>query len=211
MTKPNSTEIVFVLDRSGSMQDIAKDMEGGFNEFIKQQKTVPGECSVTLVQFDTEYEVVYAGTALDKVPALKLEPRGMTALLDAVGTAVQTTGLRLSLLPENQRPSKVIVVVLTDGQENSSKEYTSARVADMIKLQREKYQWDFVFLGADLNAIEVAAKLNINNAAVYHANAVGSVQAFNSVSNAVGASRITGDALDYSQSTYDSTIVKGGS
>lgn len=204
--KANSTEIVFVVDRSGSMESVKADMIGSFAEFVRAQREVPGECKATLVQFDTVFEVVYAGLDLADVPALDLRPRGGTALLDAVGTAIQSTGNRLSRLPEHKRPSKVIVVVITDGYENSSHEFTHARVAEMVKHQQEKYSWDFVFLGAGLDSVSVASALNIQNAAAYVNNTVG-IRAFTaSVNNAVSASRTTGTPLVYSQAVYDSAL-----
>lgn len=203
MTKPNSTEIIFILDRSGSMESIKSDMIGGFAEFIRQQRAIPGECAVTLTQFDVEYEVVYAGKPIVDVPPLVLAPRGGTALLDAIGRTVQSTGERLAGMREEDRPSKVIVVIITDGEENSSVEYKEGRVHDMIRHQREAYQWDFVFLGADESAITVAKSIGIANAAAYAASAIGVRAVVGSVSSSVGQARMKGVALDYSQEDYD--------
>src|SRR5262245_2857992 len=108
MTKPGYCEIVVLLDRSGSMQSIAKDMEGGFDHFIKEQKLVPGDCKVSLYQFDTDYEAVYVGKPLAEVPRCELKARGSTALNDAFGRTINATGARLAAMPEHERPSKVV-------------------------------------------------------------------------------------------------------
>ena len=161
--KPDSTEIIFVVDRSGSMINIAADMRGGFDTFIEEQKKLPGECKVTLARFDDHYELVFAGKPLAEVPPLELVPRGSTALNDAVGKTINTVGERLSKTPEDQRPSKVLFVIITDGKENASKEFQDIRkVLELITHQREKYQWEFVFLGASLDAIEVAQNMGIS-------------------------------------------------
>jgi uncharacterized protein YegL len=115
MTKPNKTEIIFVVDRSGSMSGIAKAMSQGFDEFINNQKQVPGECLVTAVQFDNRYEVLYTAKPLALVPPYVLEPRGYTALLDAIATTISSTGTRFSRTPEDERPRQVLFVIITDG------------------------------------------------------------------------------------------------
>ena len=119
------TDITMVIDRSGSMQSIRSDAEGGINSFIEQQKQEPGEANVTLVQFDADYEFVHSGVPIRQVPAFKLVPRGSTALLDAVGRAINETGARLAAMDEVQRPGLVVFVIVTDGEENSSREFLS--------------------------------------------------------------------------------------
>lgn len=148
------TDLTIVLDRSGSMQNIRTDMEGGFNEFIKNQRTVPGECRVSLYQFDTQYEKVYANLPVSEVPPLNLVPRGGTALLDAVGRTIIATGDRLRNMPESQRPGKVIFLIITDGQENSSNEFRFDNIKAMVEEQRGKYSWEFVFIGAGIDTFQ---------------------------------------------------------
>lgn len=158
------TEIAFVLDRSGSMNPIAADAIGGFNTFLASQQALPGEARLTLVLFDHEYLVVHDNVAIRQVPPLDAKtfvPRGMTALLDAVGRTIDDVGVRLAATPEEQRPAKVIVAILTDGQENASRDYTFAKVAGMIKHQQEKYSWEFLFLAANQDAIAAAGALSI--------------------------------------------------
>ena len=158
------TDITLVVDRSGSMQAIREDAEGGVNAFIQDQAKEAGEVLLTLVQFDTEYEFVHQGVRIQQVPAYVLVPRGATALLDAVGRAINETGGRLSKLEEPARPGLVIFVVMTDGQENSSQEFSKAQVKAMIERQQGQYQWHFTFLGANQDAFEEAAALGIDAA-----------------------------------------------
>ena len=158
------TDITIVLDRSGSMQGIAEATIAGVNSFINAQRKVDGECVVSLTQFDDQYDPIYTARPLQDVPELNgitFVPRGMTALLDAIGRTITRTGERLAATHETRRPAKVIFVILTDGEENCSKEYTRARVNEMISHQRSKYSWEFVFLGANQDAIAVGSKLGI--------------------------------------------------
>jgi len=159
--KADLTDITLVIDRSGSMQDIRSDAEGGVNAFIENQAKEPGEALLTLVQFDTEYEFLYKGVLISQVSKYSLAPRGATALLDAVGRAINETGQRLSTMAEQDRPSLVIFVVMTDGRENSSQEFSKARIKEMIQHQQETYGWHFTFLGADQDAFAEASELGI--------------------------------------------------
>jgi Mg-chelatase subunit ChlD len=167
VTKPNSAEIVFVIDRSSSMTLIAKEMESGLMDFIEEQRKVPGECRVTLVQFDNHYEYVWTCRSLTEALTYKLVPRDSTALLDALGRSIDEVGARLAGMPEHERPARVLFVVITDGEENSSRGYSRVRVFEMIKHQRERYAWEFMFLGANQDAIGEAGKLGIANALNY--------------------------------------------
>lgn len=155
MTDPQRTLIAFLLDRSGSMQQIKSDTEGGFNAFVEEQRKEPGKAKVTLAQFDTEYEVVYAGKPIDQVPPLQLQPRGRTALYDGLGRLITDVGAELAALTEAERPGHVIVVVMTDGLENASVEWTHEAVRAAIKRQEIEYSWHFVFLGANMDAVSV--------------------------------------------------------
>jgi hypothetical protein len=155
------TDITLVVDRSGSMQAIQQDAQGGVNAFIRKQAGEPGEALLTLVQFDTEYEVVHGGAPIQQVPEYHLEPRGCTALLDAVGRAINETGKRLSDMEEGQRPGLVAFVITTDGLENSSREFNKAQIKEMILHQQEQYDWHFTFLGANQDAFAEAGGLGI--------------------------------------------------
>ena len=155
------TDITLVVDRSGSMDSIKSDAEGGINEFIQQQANEPGEALLTLMQFDTEYDLVHNGVNVGKVPPYQLVPRGMTSLLDAVGRSIKETGARLAAMPEQNRPGLVIFVIVTDGAENSSKEFTRADIRKMIEHQQSKYSWQFTFLAADQDAFAAGGSLGI--------------------------------------------------
>jgi len=154
MTNPKKSEIIVVLDRSGSMGTCVSDTIGGFNAFLKKhQEAAKDEVLITLAQFDDRYDLNYSGVDVRSAPQLNTEtyvPRGMTALYDAVGRTIAEVGSRLANTPEHDRPAKIIFVILTDGQEN----YSLTKINDMIKHQQEKYSWQFVFLGADQNAFQ---------------------------------------------------------
>jgi von Willebrand factor type A domain-containing protein len=160
------TDIILVVDRSGSMASVKEDAEGGVNAFIAKQAEEPGEALVTLLQFDTEYEFQYQGVPIHKAPRYELNPRGMTALLDAVGRAINETGERLAKMAEQDRPSLVVFVVMTDGQENSSQEFTKSQLKKMIERQQKEFNWHFTFLGANQDAFAEAGGMGINAAGV---------------------------------------------
>lgn len=163
--RENLTEMVFVLDRSGSMSGLAADTIGGFNELIEKQKKIEGDAYVTTVLFDHEYEVLHDHVALGEVAPLtdkEYFARGSTALLDAVGRTINAVGARLAAAPEEERPEHVVFVITTDGMENSSREYTAQRVRGMIEHQQQKYSWQFVFLGANMDAVSEARNLGIS-------------------------------------------------
>ena len=163
--RENLTEMVFVLDRSGSMSGLADDTIGGFNELIEKQKKIEGRAYVTTVLFDHEYEVLHDHVALEEVAPLtdkEYFARGSTALLDAVGRTIDAVGARLAATVEEERPEHVVFVITTDGRENSSREYTAKRVRGMIEHQQQKYSWQFVFLGANMDAVSEARKLGIS-------------------------------------------------
>jgi uncharacterized protein YegL len=156
------TDITLVVDRSGSMSQVREDAEGGINSFIENQAKEPGEALLTLVQFDTEYEFVHRGIPIANVPKYHLRPRGMTALLDAVGRAINETGERLAKMNEKDRPGLVIFVVMTDGLENSSREFTKHQLKEMIDRQQRDYNWHFTFLGANQDAFAEAREIGID-------------------------------------------------
>lgn len=164
MTDPNRRHIAVILDRSGSMQAVKTDTEGGLAAFLETQAEAPGDTTVSLYQFDDQYEAVYENKALADVPAFKLRPRGATALLDAVGRTITTLGEQLADKPEGERPGEVVVVILTDGHENASAEYGHRQVKALITGQQDTYGWKFVFLGADQDAFAAGASMGIGRA-----------------------------------------------
>lgn len=190
----NLTDITIVLDRSGSMSVVRDDTIGGFNTFLKEQQAQPSDANLTLVQFDDQYEVVHSGVPIKQVPeldTLTFVPRGWTALLDAIGRSINDTGARIAKMEVWQRPSKVIFVIITDGEENRSTEFTHEKIKEMIKLQTETYNWDFVFLGANQDAIGTGSRMGLmaGNSMTYSSNAIGTQNIFSSVASKMSSYR----------------------
>jgi Mg-chelatase subunit ChlD len=200
--KKGLTEIVLLLDRSGSMMSTQKDAEGGLWSFIKEQRKVEGECNVTLYRFDHEFEQVFESKPIGSVEKgdLKLNPRGSTALLDAMGRAINEVGASLSKMKRAWRPDKVYFVTITDGGENASREFRSNDVFDKVKHQQEKYGWEFVFIGSNQDAIASAAKLGIapQFSLNYAASKQGTVNAYSVLTSNISKGRTTGQAVCFS-------------
>ena len=188
--KKNLTEIVFILDRSGSMAGLEADTIGGFNAMIEKQRKEPGEAIVSTVLFDNECEVIHDRVPLDRVPALTEREyfvRGCTALLDAVGGAIHHIGNVHKYAREEDRPEKTLFVITTDGMENASRRFTYDRLKMMIERQKERYGWEFLFLGANMDAAREAARFGIgaDRAANYHADSEGTNVIYETVSEAI--------------------------
>lgn len=187
------TEILVITDRSGSMGGLVNDVIGGYNKFIEEQRAVPGEARVTYTQFDNQYEVVYAGKPLQDVPPLDkftYVPRGTTSLLDAIGRTLNEQGKRIAA---EQWAELVVVCIITDGEENSSREYTTERVKEMTA-HAEKNGWKFVYLGANQDAFAVSRSLGMMNAMAmnYVPTSTGTHQAYNITSSTVRSLRTGG-------------------
>jgi uncharacterized protein YegL len=167
--KNNLTEIIFLLDRSGSMSGLERDTIGGFNTFITKQCEHEGETLVTTVLFDSQYEILWNGVDAKRVTLTKEDyfVRGSTALLDAIGKTILDVGHRLANSKEEDRPDKVIFVITTDGEENSSREFTYAKVRDLIHHQQEIYNWEFIFMGANFDSEREAGNLGIRKEQAY--------------------------------------------
>ena len=162
-----TTEIVFILDRSGSMQAMVEPAISGFNRLLREQQQVPGHARFTLVLFDDQYELPFHSVPIEEVVELDTStfvPRGSTALLDAIGRTIDELGKNLSNTSAADRPDQVIIAILTDGEENASTRYSWDDVAKRIRHQTEKYQWQFLFLGANQDAIATAGRMNIREA-----------------------------------------------
>lgn len=158
------TDITVILDSSGSMDSCRTDAEGGLNHFIEEQKAQPGEALFTLVKFNTEYDFEYKAVPIGQVSKVTLQPSGNTALLDAVGRGIIEAGQRLAAMPEEERAGLVVFVILTDGEENSSREFTKETVRKMIEQQTNVYKWQFVFVGANQDAFAEAGGIGIAQA-----------------------------------------------
>ena len=186
----NLTEIVYILDRSGSMTGLEKDTIGGYNSFLEKQKKEDGDAVVTTVLFDDKYDLVHDHVDIRKVEALTEKEyfaRGMTALIDAIGKTINHVGNRHKYALDSEIPARTVVVITTDGYENASREFSSEQVKGMIKHQQEKYGWEFLFLGANIDALETAKTYGISHerAVTYHADSEGTALNFDAVSGAV--------------------------
>ena len=189
----NATELVFVLDRSGSMHALVSDTIGGFNALIEKQKQEPGACVVTTALFDDRYELLH-----DRVPLSNILPmtereyfaRGNTALLDALGRTIDKTIHALRGIVEEERPKTVLFVIMTDGLENASREYNAARVREMVS-QQQAQGWEFLFLGANMDAISAASHVGIaaDRAVTYRADQVGTRLSYDVLNDTVGCVR----------------------
>ena len=160
--KKDYTHIIFLIDRSGSMTSIKTDMEGGIRTFLAEQKALPGKCTITAAQFDSDYEILHSLKSLNEVQELSIVPRGSTALIDSMVRLINEAGKELADLPENERPEKVLFITITDGEENSSRESTNEQLAKLIKEQEEKYLWQFTYLGANQDAFGVARGIGVS-------------------------------------------------
>lgn len=205
--KKGYTEIAVVLDRSGSMSSVADDTIGGFNTFIEEQKKVPGYVAVTLAQFDDVYEIVYSATALEQVKPLDsytFRPRGYTALHDAIGKTINDLGTRFSKMSEDERPEAVIFVIITDGMENASHEFRGTAIKKMVEHQKTKYSWQFLFLGANQDAVLAGESIGVSSAhsMTYASNSVGTKGAFGAIARSANSYRaaVAGGSSLYSAS-----------
>jgi Mg-chelatase subunit ChlD len=162
--KKNKAELVFIVDRSGSMMSIASDMQGAIKSVLSdQKKNLKGDINVTFVRFDSEYEEVFSGRSINDVSETDLEinPRGMTSLLDAMGKTLNTFERRFSETDEKNRPKRVLFLIITDGQENNSKEYSRDKVFGMIKTLERDHEWGFTFIGANQDAISEGSSIGV--------------------------------------------------
>lgn len=198
MANSNKTELVFILDRSGSMAGLEADTVGGYNSMLDKQRELPGTVRVTTVLFDNNVEVLH-----DRIDLCGLAPitekeyyvRGSTALLDAIGTTVSRIGnVQKHTLP-SERADKVIFVIMTDGMENASREYDYGRVKAMVERQKKRYGWEFLFLGANMDAVKTASGIGIagNRAQAYHADGIGTKLNYDVTAKAVMTFRTSGE------------------
>jgi len=192
--KKGLTELVFILDKSGSMGGLERDTIGGYNSMLEKQKAVPGECLITTVLFDNDYELLH-----DKIDIRAVSPitekeysvGGSTALLDAIGMTIHKIDNAQRHTADDYRAEKIMFVIITDGEENSSREYSAEKVKAQIQRQKEKYGWEFIFLGANIDAVETAGRFGIapDRAQNYHADSQGVELNFCVMSDAVATFR----------------------
>ena len=195
-------DITIVLDRSGSMQSIKKETILGFNEFISSQLKMKINARITLVQFDHEYEVLYEAVKLKHVNKLNgdiYQPRGLTALLDAIGKTIKLSKDRYKLIKKETRPDRILFVIITDGQENNSTSFNRDMIFKKIKKMESKHSWEFIFLGANQDAISEAKNYGINakRAMTFAADAVGTGDIYEAVSNNICYSLAINDEFEF--------------
>ena len=191
----NTTELVFILDRSGSMSGLETDTIGGFNAMIEKQKKVDGKCFVSTVLFDNESEVIHDRAKLEKIEPMTDKDytvRGCTALYDAIGGAIRHIGNIHKYARPEDVPENTMFVITTDGMENASNHYNNRQIKDMIEIQKKKYGWEFIFVAANIDAAETARSFGIdeNRAVNYHADPKGTACLYDNVSDVVCSVRM---------------------
>lgn len=194
------TELVFILDRSGSMAGLEQDTIGGFNSMLEKQRREPGEAVVSTVLFDNENEVIHDRVSIAEVPCLTEKEycvRGCTALLDAVGEAINHIGNVHKYARKEDVPERTLFIITTDGMENASHRYTYEKVRSMIERQKEKYGWEFIFLGANIDAAAEARKFGIDESmsADYHCDSAGTALNYKVISEAISCVRTCSEPL----------------
>ena len=198
--KNNIVDVVFILDRSGSMGGLESDTIGGFNSMLEKQRKIEGKAFITTVLFDDQYELLHDRVNIAKVNNITEKEyfvRGSTALLDAIGKTIAKEKAIQDTLGKNEKADKVLFVIITDGLENASREYNSSTVKKLIETQKEKYGWEFLFLGANIDAIETANTLGINaeRAVNYKSDSIGTKKNYDTLNKAVEEVR-SGKELD---------------
>jgi len=192
--KKGLTELVFILDKSGSMSGLESDTIGGYNAMLDKQKAVEGECRITTVLFDNNYELLHDRIDIKAVSAIterEYQVGGSTALLDAIGRTINKIGNAQKNTAEDYRAEKVLFVITTDGMENASREFDYDKIKSMIERQKSKYSWEFIFLGANIDAVDVANRFGIdrNRAQNFHNDSEGIALNYAVVSEAVASFR----------------------
>ena len=199
--KKNLTELVFILDKSGSMAGLERDTIGGFNAMLDKQKAQAGECRITTVLFDHRYELLHDRTdirAVRPITAREYRVGGSTALLDALGKTIHKIATAQKNTSEPFRAKRVMFVIITDGEENASREYAAKEVKEAIRRQKSRYGWEFIFLGANIDAVETAGRFGIDagRAANYVPDSQGTALNFRAMSETVSAFRACGAVPD---------------
>lgn len=214
--KKGLTELVFILDRSGSMGGLESDTIGGYNALLKKQQDEPGQAVITTVLFDDHYELLHDRMKLDKVKPItnnEYYVRGCTALLDAIGKTINRIAKVQKHKAEKKRAEHVMVVIITDGMENASNEFSYEKIRQMINHQKKKHQWEFIFLGANIDAVATAAGFGISKerATNYHADSEGTLLNYQVISETVSCLRSSQPiSEDWKEQIEDDFKKRGG-
>jgi len=213
--KKGLTEMVFILDRSGSMGGLENDMIGGYNALLAKQQQEPGEAVITTVLFDDKFELLHDRIALRGVAPItdkEYYVRGNTALLDAVGKTINKIGNAQKHTAEAERAEQVMVVITTDGKENASREFSAEKVRRMIEHQKSKYGWEFIFLGANIDAVATAERMGIRKewATNYHADGEGTALNYKVISETVSCLRASQPISENWKSRIEEDFKKRG-
>jgi len=189
--KKDYTHIVLLLDRSGSMSSIKKDMDGGIKTFLAEQKLESGDCTITAAQFDTDYEILHNMKPIADVDKIEIKPRGGTALIDSMVRLINEVGNDLSSLDEEAQPERVLFVTITDGEENCSREFTNKDLSELIAQQEKDFSWNFTYIGANQDAFQSASKFGgrMDNSLNYEASSRGVDKMFSKLSSATSRYR----------------------
>lgn len=211
-TAKNITEVVFILDRSGSMGGLESDTIGGYNSMLARQKEEEGDVIISTVLFDDRTDVIHDRKKLEDIKPLtdkEYYVRGCTALLDAIGGAIHHIGKVQKQLPDNERPDKTIFIITTDGMENASQHYDYDKVKKMVEKKKEKKGWEFMFLGANIDAIEVAGRFGVdaNRAVTYECDSEGTAINYSILSDVVKRVRCAPSAKAMGACLNDATIL----
>ena len=206
------TEVVFILDRSGSMSGLEADTIGGYNSMLSKQKQEEGEAIISTVLFDDQTEILHDRKDLDQVEKITDKDyyvRGCTALLDAIGGAIHHIGRVQKEMPEDDRPEKTLFIITTDGMENASKQYSYEKVKKMVEKKKKKHHWEFIFLGANIDAIDVASRFGVaaNRAVRYECDSAGTALNFDVMSKMVSCARACDCAEDMEDVFDDAEIL----
>lgn len=207
MCKKNFVHVCFVIDESGSMGGTEQDVIGGFKKVVDEQKeNKEGSCSVSYYKFASNVEKVFVGKDVNDVEYLdgKYNPGGLTALFDGVGTAIDEIGAWLNDMKEEDRPEKNIIVIMTDGGENNSKEYSASKVKEMIKHQEDKYNWTFVYMGSDISNADDANSLGISTRCF--AKKSDYLMNYSIISDSINTYRTTAGDADFKSMAFTSTL-----
>lgn len=205
--KHDRTEIIFIMDNSGSMRHLTDDTIGGFNGFLEEQKNVGGEAFLTTVLFNSTHRKLHDHIDIREVPELtkkQYSVGGMTAMLDAIGDTIQEVQERIDNTPEDERPAHIICAITTDGQENASNHHSKSEVQKMIEHQTKGHGWQFVFLGANMDAVSEASSLGITHSATYMNDSIGTQTLYSAVDCATKSVRACGEInTDWAKAVTD--------